>query len=219
MSDIDARLLEARYDVTSAAHHLRMPRSTLAAWTRGQGKFKRVLDVPRSGYLSFVNLTEAFVLFAMRRRYKITLPRVREAISYVEKQVGVEHPLAFQAFRTDYVDLFIETAMGNLNVSRGGQTRMNSVLHDLDRIEWRGERPIAIFPIAPYREDNQTRPIRISPLVAFGKPVLTGTRIPTLVVFNRFSGGESVQDLADDFGVSADAVEEAVRAESTPTAA
>jgi hypothetical protein len=146
---IDARIYEARYDVPSAAHHLRMPRSTLAAWAQGQGGFKRVLDPPAPGFLSFVNLTESFVLHAMRRRYKIALPRIRQAVEYVEKQIGVEHPVAFQQFRTDYVDLFVETALGDVNVSRHGQTRMDSVLNDLDRIEWRGKRPIALFPVAP----------------------------------------------------------------------
>jgi uncharacterized protein (DUF433 family) len=96
---------------------------------------------------------------------------------------------------------------------------MDSVLHDLDRIEWSGERPIALFPIGPNRANREERPIRISPLVAFGRPVLSGTRIPTLVVFDRFSAGESVRELAEDFGVPDEAVEEAVRAESAKAAA
>jgi len=220
MRDVETdAIFEARYDFTSAARHLRMPRSTLAAWARGQGEFRRVLDLPRAGFLSFVKLTEAFVLLAMRRRYNVTLPRIRDAVSYVEQQTGIKHPLAFQQFRTDHVDLFIATALGDLNASQRGQTRMDSVPHDLDRIEWRGERPIALFPVAPHRDASEIRPMRISPLVAFGRPVLMGTRIPTLVVFDRFSAGESVRDLADDFGISEDAIEEAVRAESSPTAA
>ncbi len=89
MADVDAdAIYEARYDVTSAAHHLRMPRSTLSAWTQGQDGFRRVLDLPQPGFLSFVNLTEAFVLLAMRRRYSITLPRIRQAVSYVEAEMG-----------------------------------------------------------------------------------------------------------------------------------
>jgi uncharacterized protein (DUF433 family) len=220
MADVDAdAIYEARYDVTSAAHHLRMPRSTLSAWTQGQDGFRRVLDLPQPGFLSFVNLTEAFVLLAMRRRYSITLPRIRQAVSYVEAEMGVQHPLAFQQFRTDFVDLFVTTALGALNVSQRGQTRMDSVLQDLDRIEWRAERPIALFPIAPHRGASELRPIRISPLVAFGRPVLTGTRIPTIVVFERFSAGESVRDLAEDFDVPEHTIEEAVRAESAQTAA
>jgi uncharacterized protein (DUF433 family) len=215
----DPRLFEPRYDVTSAAHHLGMPRSTLNAWVKGQGGFKRVLDLDTPGYLSFVNLTEAFVLFAMRRHYRITMPRVRDAIDYVEREMGVTHPLAFQNFVTDKVDLFVRTALGDVNVSRQGQTRMSEVLADLERIEWQGQRPIALFPILSLRDNDTRRPIRISPLVAFGHPVLTGTGIPTRAVWDRFKGGESVQELAEDYGLPTEAIEEAVRAEADDTAA
>ena len=214
----DPRLFEPRYDVTSAAHHLGMPRSTLNAWVKGQGAFKRVLDLDTPGYLSFVNLTEAFVLFAMRRHYRITMPRIRDAIDYVEREMRVTHPLAFQHFITDKIDLFVRTALGDVNVSRQGQTRMSGVLADLERIEWQGQRPIALFPLSP-RENDKRRPIRISPLVAFGRPVLTGTGIPTRAVWDRFKGGESVHELAEDYGLSTEAIEEAVRAEADDSAA
>jgi uncharacterized protein (DUF433 family) len=217
----DERLFEARYDITSAARHLRMPRSTMAAWAQGMKPFKRVLDLPKPGYLSFVNLTEAFVLFTMRRHYRIQMPRIREAIEYVEGELGVPHPLAFQEFKTDKVDLFVRIASGTaVNVSRRGQTHMDEVLTELERIEWRGKRPIALFPVLAHRSDkDERRPIRISPLVAFGRPVIAGTRVPTRAIWERFQGGDSVQALAEDYGVSTDDVEEAVRAESDDTAA
>jgi uncharacterized protein (DUF433 family) len=212
----DDRLFEARYDITSAARHLRMPRSTMAAWAQGMKPFKRVLDLPKPGYLSFVNLTEAFVLFTMRRHYRIKMPRIREAIDYVQEQLGVEHPLAFQEFKTDKVDLFVERAADRLlNVSRSGQTHMHDVLADLERIEWRGQRPIALFPIVVKRpEATDRRPVRISPHIAFGQPVISGTRVPTRAIWDRFQGGESIQSLAEDHGVSTEDVEEALRAES-----
>jgi hypothetical protein len=112
-----------------------MPRSTLSAWVKGRTSFKRVLDLDTTRYLSFVNLTEAFVLFAMRRHYRITMPRMRDAIDHVEREMQVQHPLAFQHFVTDKVDLFVRTAMGDVNVSRQSRTRMSDVLADLERIE------------------------------------------------------------------------------------
>ncbi|MEA2718580.1 MAG: hypothetical protein QOJ39_444, partial [Candidatus Eremiobacteraeota bacterium] len=207
----DRRLFEPRYDVSSAAHHLGMPRSTLNAWVKGQGAFKRVLDLDTPGFLSFVNLTEAFVLFAMRRHYRITMPRIRDAIDYVAREMRVTHPLAFQHFVTDKVDLFVRSALGDVNVSRQGQTRMTEVLADLERIEWHGQRPIALFPLLSLYGNNDRRPIRISPLVAFGRPVLTGTGVPTRAVWERFKGGESVLELAEDYGLPTEAIEEAVR--------
>ncbi len=155
----------------------------------------------------------------MRRHYNIPMPRIRDAIDYVERDMGVEHPLAFQEFVTDKVDLFVRSAMGAVNVSQRGQTRMNEVLSELERIEWRGQRPIALFPIVTRGEDDKRRPIRISPLVAFGRPVFSGTGIPTKIIFDRFYGRESVQELAEDYSLPTEAIEEAVRAESEPAAA
>jgi uncharacterized protein (DUF433 family) len=147
------------------------------------------------------------------------MPNIRDAIAYTERELEVEHPLAFQEFTTDYVDLFVRTAGVLVNASKGGQTKLDGVLGELMRIEWRDKRPIALFPVVSHREDADARPIRISPLVAFGRPVLTGTRIPISAVADRFYGGESVGELADDYGVSVNAIEDAVRVEREPAAA
>ena len=125
--------------------------------------------------------------------------------------MGVEHPLAFQQFTTDKVDLFVETAAGNVNASKRGQLR-NAALLALERIEWQGGRPIALFPVL--RESDESRPVRISPFVAFGNPVITGTRIPTKIVWQRFHAGESIEELAGDYRIEKEKIEEAVRAES-----
>src|SRR5665213_3259627 len=101
----DERLFEARYDIATAARLIHMNPSTLRNWAHGTRGFQSVLELPQRGFLSFINLTEAYVLYAMRRRYEIALPRVRTAIDYVEQQMGVEHPLAFQQFTTDKVCL------------------------------------------------------------------------------------------------------------------
>jgi uncharacterized protein (DUF433 family) len=214
----DPRLSEPRYEIVHAAQYIRMPVSTLRAWVHGQAGFQPVLDLPARGFLSFINLTEAFILHAMRRRYQIKLPSIREAISYVERELGVEHPLAFQKFTTDKVHLFVKTALGTLNVSRGGQIHMEEVMADLQRIEWEHNRPVALFPLM--RENLEDRkPVRISPFIAFGKPVIAGTGIPTFIVAQRFHAGESIGELAEDYRVQTEEIEEAVRAEIVAPAA
>ena len=208
----DQRLFEARYDLASAARFIHMNSSTLRNWVHGTRGFQPVLELPQRGFLSFVNLTEAFVLLAMRRRYEIPLPRVRAAMQYVEQQMGVDHPLAFQQFKTDKVDLFVETAAGNVNASKRGQLR-HAALSALDRVEWVHDRPVALFPLL--RGNDPSRSVKISPFVAFGSPVIAGTRIPTQVVWQRFQAGESIEALALDYNVEKEKVEEAVRAETS----
>ena len=98
----DPRLLPA-YSVAEPAHYLRMPEETLRSWVVGRlypvsGHSKRSrplinLDDPQRKYLSFINLVEAHVLAAIRRRHGAKLPKVRAALDYVRKQFQVERPL------------------------------------------------------------------------------------------------------------------------------
>jgi hypothetical protein len=63
----------------------------------------------RKQYLSFINLVEAHVLAAIRRRHGVKLPKVRKALDYLCAPVfRIEHPLIDQAFQTDGLDLFVE---------------------------------------------------------------------------------------------------------------
>jgi len=124
----DPRVLPA-YLVTEAAQYLRMPEETLRSWVAGRlypaaGKSKRSrplipLDDPRRRYLSFINLVEAHVLAAIRRRYGVKLPKVRKALDYVQRRFQDEHPLINQAFQTDGLDLFVERYGELINASRG----------------------------------------------------------------------------------------------------
>jgi uncharacterized protein (DUF433 family) len=53
----------------------------------------------------------------------------------------------------------------------------------------------------------------IDPQVAFGKPVLVNTGIPTATVAERYKAGESVDDLAEDYDLKRAQIEEAIRCE------
>ena len=53
----------------------------------------------------------------------------------------------------------------------------------------------------------------VDPRRAFGAPVITGTGIRTEDVFARFSAGEPLTDLVDDYGLTLAQVEAALRLE------
>jgi uncharacterized protein (DUF433 family) len=59
----------------------------------------------------------------------------------------------------------------------------------------------------------------IDPRVQFGRPCLAGTGIPTEVVVERFNAGESIREIAADYEVDPQLIEEAVRYERLPRAA
>ena len=132
----DPRLAHA-YSVAEAAHHLRMPEGTLRSWVAGRwypvvGQSKRSrplvrLDDPAGLYLSFINLVEAHVLAAIRRRHGVKLPKVRAALDYVKRQFQIERPLIDETFQTDGMDLFVERYGDLINASREGQRAMKEI--------------------------------------------------------------------------------------------
>lgn len=209
------------YPIAYAAHLTRVPESTLRAWVAGRsyptkGGSRRAAPVIRPaalGYLSFINLVEAHALAAMRREYQLKLDKIRKAVRYVEKQLRVDHPLARQEFKTDGVELFVEHLGRLLNVSKDGQLGIREALGDrLERVEYEAGFAARLYPWVRPNQRQQPRLVVIDPNRAFGRPVLAESGIPVESVQERFQGGESLDELAKDYGVGVDAIEEALRA-------
>lgn len=218
--DSDARE-QPCYPISYAAHLTQVPTSTLRAWVAGRtyntkaGKRKTqaVIKQAEPGYLSFVNLVEAHALAAMRREYQLKLEIIRKAVRYVERELEVKHPLARQEFKTDGVGLFVEHFGKLLNVSHDGQFAIRDALDArLERVEYEAGFARRLYPCVRPNQVEQPRLIVIDPTRSFGRPVLAGSGVPVASVQERFRGGESSHDLAEDFGVGVDAIEEALRA-------
>src|ERR1700733_2926500 len=226
----DVRVWPA-YSVAEAAHHLRMPEETLRSWVAGRlypvaGQSKRSrplihLDDPKRRCLSFINLVEAHVLAAIRRRHGVKLPKVRNALDYVRRQFRIERPLIDQAFQTDGLDLFVERYGELIAASRDGQRAMKEIIGVyLKRIEWDAQGlPIKLYPFtretqADAAPASDPRVVVMNPTVSFGRPVITGTGIPVSFIYERYLAGDSVADLARDFRLEISAIEEAIRCEA-----
>jgi uncharacterized protein (DUF433 family) len=215
------------YAFSEAAALTGVPISTLRSWVvgrpfpvRGGRRWSQpIIRLPKGegGFLSFTNLVEVHVLAAMRRKHALSLDAIRKAVRYVHDALEVEHPLASGQFKTNGVDLFVERLGKIINVSREGQLGMKAVLNDsLARVEYdkRG-RAVRLFPM--FRREGAPKSIVIDPRRAFGRPVIVGTAVPAADVRSRFDAGDSVEELARDFDVEPQLIEDALRA--TPQAA
>ena len=220
----DPRELPA-YSITEAARYLRMPEATLRSWvvgrpyptTAGQRFFRPVIHLPEDGrpVLSFVNMVEAHVLEAIRHHENIPLHKVRTAVAFLERHYHSRHPLAEHQFETDGLDLFIQRAGLLINLSQAGQLAMREIVAAyLRRVERDAKGlPIRLYPFTRKREPEEPRAVVIDPFVSFGRPVLAGTGIVTTVLAERFKAGESVEELAKDYGRTALDIQEALRCE------
>lgn len=220
----------AAYSLAEAARYLRLPLSTIRAWCLGQRyydkernphRFSPVIEiVDRKGkLLSFINLVELFVLAAIRRRYEVGLPQVREAVAYLKRKFPSPHPLADHEFQTDGVDLFADKFGELLNLSRDGQVEMKELLLAHLRCVQRDPAGIPLklylLPRNPRIDVTQRErgTVVIDPRFGFGRPVIDGTGIRTDVIIERFSAGERLEDLAQDYGRPKDDIEEVLRSE------
>ena len=66
---------------------------------------------------------------------------------------------------------------------------------------------------AHLRRAGEPRLVVIDPLVSFGRPVLAGTGIPTAIIAERYKAGESIDELANDYGRQRYEIEESIRCE------
>jgi len=215
------------YAVVEAAHYLRVPPSTLRAWCVGQayrhrgkeGFFKPVIVPAQSKpvSLSFSNLIEAYVLAAIRRRFRFSLPSIRDALAFLVKRLGSERPLLEEQFAVHGVDLVVDRLGLIINVTRQpGQIEIpeliRAYLSRIQRDEAGLPRKLYVFTREKAAPD-EPRTIAIDPRVAFGRPVIDGTGIPTNVLVERFQGGDDFKKLAADYGTSEEAIQDAIRCE------
>ncbi|MGC2658516.1 MAG: DUF433 domain-containing protein [Bryobacteraceae bacterium] len=219
------------YLLAEAAHYLHMPEGTLRSWVMGRaypvaGQSKRSrplihLDDPRGRYMSFINLAEAHVLAAIRRRHGVKLPSVRTALEYVKQQFHVQRPLIDESFQTDGLDLFVERYGELINASREGQRAMREIISVyLKRIERDAKGiPIKLYPFtrdtaSDASPKSDPRVVVMNPAVSFGRPVIARTGIPVSSIYERYKAGDSVKELARDFHLDTSDIEEAIRCEA-----
>jgi uncharacterized protein (DUF433 family) len=208
-----------------AAHYLRIPPTTIRCWVSGRNyptkagrQFSKPVIQPadsKSRLLSFMNLVEIHVLDAIRRKYNISLEKVRIAVHYLSRQFPSKHPLADQEFATDGLNLFVEKFSQLINISQDGQLAMREIIQaHLERIERdMAGIPVRLYPFTRKRDSQEPKAVVIDPQISFGRPVLAGTGIATAVVAERYKAGESMDALADDYGLERLKIEEAIRCE------
>ncbi|MGE0623771.1 MAG: DUF433 domain-containing protein [Pseudomonadales bacterium] len=209
------------YSIAEAAHHLNVPIATIRYWSLGREHYEPLIELPAhsENLLSFLNLVELHVLAAIRRKYRVSMPKVRTAIDYLKRntrsQKDKRHPLLSKALETDGLDLFVEQFGALINISKDGQVAMRNVLKNaLKRIE-RDERglPVRLFPFTRSSIESAPSIIVIDPRLSAGRPVISGTGLATEIIAERYKAGESIEELARDYERPAEEIEEAVRCE------
>lgn len=222
--DVDPREL-AIYTPADAAQYLGINRSTLDTWIYGRfyeiakGKaFFPPLIKPAdedNRLLSYFNLAEAHILASTRYQHNVSIKSIRSAIAQIKDRYGdIDHPLLSRDFFTNGKDIFTKTIETNeevnLNLSTPGQLNFKAVMDlFLQHIKLDDNfKPGRIYPII--KGQPQDKVISIVPGVASSRPIVDGTGVPVWILYDRYSAGETVSSIADDFALSNEKVQRAI---------
>src|SRR5258708_13794460 len=157
-----------------AAQIVRLSPSTVRLWARGDGEHAALFTPAQHSplTLSFSNLVESFVLASMRRVHGISMQRVRKALKFVGRELGVQRPLIRAQFRTAGVPLFVDHADRLLDVTSPEQALLREVLDaSLDPIGSGHHLPDRLYPCDP-PDPVAPKSIAIDPRRASSHPTI-----------------------------------------------
>lgn len=208
------------YTQAEASRYLKLPAATLRSWVVGRpypkaegvGHSRPLIHPPKKQplLLAFWNLIEAHVLRSLRTEHGVSIKAVRDALNYAERTEKIDRLLLRKDLRTNAGKLFLEKYGELIDLSASGQLAMRKLFEEhLKRVDWdEWQFPVRLYPFVS--GDSNQRPIAIDPNIAFGRPVVLRAGVSTGVIADRIDAGESVSDLADDYGLSTEEVEQAV---------
>lgn len=230
MTHDEIRFTVPLYTISEAAVSLGVPQATFSRWARGY-RVDRPSGRPtvadpvvttvatgRGPVIPFVGLAEGMVLAAIRKA-GVPLQRIRPALTVLEREIGVEHALASKRLFTDGAELLydfeesraaedIRDDLRQLVVVRSGQRVFAPVV-------------AAYLKRITYARDGWARRVQLpaydvarvvaDPAVNFGQPYFVNGGVRVEDVLDRWYAGEALGDLADDYGVPAREIEDAVR--------
>lgn len=210
------------YTLAEAARYLKVASATLRSWVIGRqypkadgvARFHPLIHPPtkQPPILSFWNLIEAHVLRSLRTEHGVSIKELRQAIAFAERELKVQNLLLSRGLRTQGGQLLLERYGELIDLSASGQLAMRQLLEEhLKRVEWDAwQFPVRLYPFLTAGTDGTSRPIVIDPKISFGRPIVVRKGISTCAIADRIDAGESVADLATDYGLDQAEVEQAV---------
>lgn len=228
----DVRFAVPLYTMAEAARYVRVPSSTFRAWAKGYEvnaePGRRVSGAPvitalpadrGQPSIPFVGLAEGLVLAAFRKA-GVSLQHIRQAVPVLKAEVGLDHALASHRLYSDGAVILYDYANSRASDAEAaedlaGVTRVvdnqrvfADVVRDyMQRITY-GDDGFAIALSVPYGGNGL---LRIRPEQAGGRPLFVRGRAPLDAVLGRWRAGERMDDIAKDYEIPRDDLEDAIR--------
>lgn len=159
--------------------------------------------------ISFRRFAELFVRAAVARDL---LERLRLDATETPRRKAV-YDTVWRAFGRPHDAVFLEGASTEEAVARltaaytdspedvCAERAKKSLVLCLDRVELEDGIPHRLYPFSRVPADQSPRTVVMDPRIRFGRPAVVGCGIPTDSLFDRHQAGDSIAELAADYGV------------------
>ncbi len=210
------------YTCEDASRYLHLALPTILSFRQDSAASVAVGEhPPREGWatcasseeaISFRQLVELHVLSVLPRWTGLT---ESHALIADPRFRDVADRLAGADLRTEACDRLVAGYLRSFRLDAEWQPQLCRLLESyLARVDWDEDGlPIRLYPFTRDDPVNSPKQIALDPRVRFGRPALVRRGLPTEVIVDRFRGGETVAELADDYALSSEEVEEALRYE------
>jgi uncharacterized protein (DUF433 family) len=221
--DLEIARHRPMYLAVEAARWARTTPQTARRWVRGYEYRKpsgdRAWSPPvtqrrSDDLLTFDDLVEIAAV-AGARKAGVSMPKIRQAIDFTKTELGITRPLLSETFLTDGRELFLRDAASAPNftsLNRVGQIAWSEIEAVLREVDYEGRVAARWWPT------GRDAGVVIDPLVNFGRPIIATLGVRTETLVDRFVAGVDLEDLAEEYGTSPAAVQEAVRFENRSAA-
>ena len=206
------------YTIPEASLYLAASNSTLRSWYQDLHVLKSS-PVNETKLLSFNDLTEAFILHALRTNFNYSMQRMKLILENLRNETGKARPLLECDLKLVFNRLvIIKPAVGRrprlmIDLCSHGSQLAIPELVDLigTRITKDSKRmPVALFPWRLLSNEEQNRPVAIDPNVMSGRLVVAGTRIPVRTLLALKQLNKSEEEIAELYGLKPENVKRAL---------
>jgi uncharacterized protein (DUF433 family) len=141
----------------------------------------------------------------------LSLQKIRRAVEELQKVLDTRYPFSRETIVTDGVKLFRRTIVDGkpllYELSRSRNYAMAEViLTNLNRgVVFKHDIAVRWHP-----DPVGARSVIVDPAIAFGQPVIEGTRIPAIVLYRAFKVEQSIERVGDWYQIDPSLVQQAV---------
>lgn len=213
------------YSIPQAARLINVHPARLRAWVCGHpGRGIKPLikrDLPQLDHqiaLSFVNLIETRFVAAFAH-HGVSVRSIRDMAEEAEQVLGQAHPFARNGmFQTDGHRIYLATAKRTKDPKMYDLKSRNWAMPTVLKEGLKAGVEFSVSGLADvwYPRKKIAPSVLVSPRVSFGQPVLKGSGVPTIAIYDavRAEGGH-YGNVARWFGLTVDQVKQAEKFEES----